>query len=82
MEDNNIELNEIKDTSPIGSTAQKQDKKGDLWLILIALLLAGLLAVTSYSSLLKRTSKRWLLSERKHILKELMKLCKLIKRIK
>ncbi len=45
MEDNNIELNEIKDTSPIGSTAQKQDKKGDLWLILIALLLAGLLAV-------------------------------------
>ncbi len=46
MEDNNNELNKSEDTSPSSFAVQKQDKKGNLWLILIALLLAGLLTVS------------------------------------
>lgn len=45
MEDNNDEVIQTSDSSPISSPVQKPDKKGNTWLILIALLLAGLLTV-------------------------------------
>lgn len=45
MEDNNNELDLINETDSISAPIQKQEKKGNTWLILIAVLLAGLLTV-------------------------------------
>ena len=45
MEENSDEVIQTRETSPISSPVQRQDKKGSIWLILIALLLAGLLTV-------------------------------------
>lgn len=45
MEDNINETVQTNNTSPLSSPVQKHEQRGSIWLILIALLLAGLLTV-------------------------------------